>query len=248
MATRIPSKLKDDSIVEAICEIRFECKELPEIVLGRLSDCNQWGKYNTKRLPVANIPEAIRIQDANLRFSPVIELLHKDGHDRIRIGGNVISLHIAGKYCGWEKYKGQLDTLFACLFEKLSHVNISRIGFRYVNALTSARHQINVVNDLKINITAGGNQLEGQVNLNYLLGYSPNHIAMTRIATTNFVDGPLLKGASVIVDIDVFTPPGIKMADVDEMKLWTKDAHKYEKIAFFSLFSDESLKNLVEEW
>ena len=146
MATRIPSKLKDDSIVEAICEIRFECKELPEIVLGRLSDCNQWDKYDTKRLPAANIPEAVRAQDANLHFSPVIELLHKDGYNRIRIGGNVISLHIAGKYCGWKKYKEQLDTLFTCLFDKLSNVSISRIGFRYVNALTAARHKINVVN------------------------------------------------------------------------------------------------------
>lgn len=248
MATRIPSKLKDDSIVEAICEIRFECKELPEIVLGRLSDCNPWEKYNTNRLFVADIPEAIRTQEPSLRYSPAIELLHKGGHDRIRIGGNVISLHIAGKYCGWEKYKEQLDTLFTCLFEKLSNVNISRIGFRYVNALTAARHQVKVVNDLKINITAGGNQLNGQVNLNYALEFSPNHIAMTRIATSNFVDSPLLKDASVIVDIDVFTPPGIKMTDVDEMKLWIKDAHNYEKLAFFSLFSDESLKNLVEEW
>jgi len=33
-----PEKLRDDCIVEAICELRFDTSELAEVVVGRLTD------------------------------------------------------------------------------------------------------------------------------------------------------------------------------------------------------------------
>jgi hypothetical protein len=43
LVIRIPKKLKDDPIVEALFEVRFTSKEVvPEVVLGKLASREEW--------------------------------------------------------------------------------------------------------------------------------------------------------------------------------------------------------------
>lgn len=247
---QIPNKLKEDSIIEALCEVRFSCRELTEIVVGRLGDCESWRAFNAQRLPLANIPEAIKAADSNLKFQPIFELRSSDGIRRVRIGGNVISFHIsgAGNYCGWNKFEPQLESLFRCLFEKLNEVSVSRLGFRYVNALRETKHLISSVNNLNINITADETSIDGHVNLNYLIKNDDSHQTMTRIASPFFVQGALPPETSIVIDIDVTTPDGLIIKNAEDVVAWTRTAHKFEKEAFFKLIPQNVLKQIVEEW
>lgn len=71
--TRVPKKLKNDSIVDAICELRFDCKELreaPELVVGFLASNSAWRGFERQKLPAADIPEQIRTTDPNLQNQP----------------------------------------------------------------------------------------------------------------------------------------------------------------------------------
>lgn len=61
-------RLKDDPIVEALLDVRFETKELPEVVIGRLSEMGEWHKLVKTRLPTADIPLAFRNANAQMRF------------------------------------------------------------------------------------------------------------------------------------------------------------------------------------
>lgn len=250
MTLKIPKKLKADSIIEALCEVRFSCRELSEIIVGRLGDCQQWQSYELERLPFADIPEAIRALDPNLKFQPTLELRNPDGLRRVRIGGSVVSFHLsgAGSYCGWKEFEPQLEGLFHCLFEKLTEVSVVRIGFRYVNALTAEKHLIPSLNNLSIGITAGGAAIDGHVNLNYRIQSDDSHETMIRIASPIFVQGGLPSETTAVIDIDVATPDGLVMTSAEEVSTWTRTAHDLEKQAFFSLIPQDILNQIVEEW
>ena len=147
-----PDRLRDDALVEAICEFRFECREVTEIVIGRLSDNAEWSSYSVERLPSSSIPSAIRENDPNLRFEPTLQLRSEDGRYLAKIGGRVISFHNVQSYCGWEQFQPKLNALIDFIFSRLTELSITRIGFRYVNALTPERHKIANLNELNLSL------------------------------------------------------------------------------------------------
>jgi uncharacterized protein (TIGR04255 family) len=112
---RIPAKLKDDSILEALCEIRFACDQPPEIAVGKLIDCVDWPDSQIVRLPEADIPSQIRSSDPNLRYRALFERLSSTRQWRFRVGGQSVSLHVAAPYPRWAEFSKSLETTFACL-------------------------------------------------------------------------------------------------------------------------------------
>lgn len=242
-----PLKLKNDAIIEALCEARFECDEMPEIIIGRLSDSKYWQEFTIHRLPISDIPTPIRIADENLKFQPVVELRHRDGTHVVKIGGNVISYHILNKYCGWEKLQPELDKMIRVLYEKIEKTKIIRLGFRYINALLPSKHFIDRINSLNINIDIAGTELQENYNLNYLKKYSETHGAMIKIVSPMFVKGNLPVETSAVIDIDVYTQAGYLETKIDNVLTWITLAHDYEKDAFFNLIPKKILEKLKED-
>ena len=241
-----PQKLKDDSIIEAICHFQFQTAELPEIVIGRLTDVEAWKGFTQTRLPVSDIPAPIRAHDENLRYEPTIQLCNADNSRLVRIGGNVISYHIVGKYCGWESYQPELDIVINALIEKIEGVSVIRCGFRYLNALTKDRHHVENLHSLSITLEVAGANLLGPVNLNFLIQNSDTHQTLTRIASPYFVKGTIPETTVAVVDVDVFTLPGFETSDSKQLSKWVEDAHNFEKDAFFSLIPEDAIAKLVE--
>src|SRR2546427_129180 len=104
----IPAKLKQDAIVEAIFEIRFDTSTIPEVLLGRLADYAPWKAFEQRRLPAYEIPDPVRQVDPNLRYTPVFELQHAAGQRSVRIGAHVLSYHQLAPYVGWPAFKPEL--------------------------------------------------------------------------------------------------------------------------------------------
>lgn len=243
----LPKKLKDDSIIEALCELRFETDELPEITLGRLSDSGPWKEFNKGRLPPSEIPTNLKMSDAQLKYQADIEFRSSDNEQLVKIGANVISIHRLVQYPGWKVFKPEILNVLNILFKSLPNVKIVRTGFRYINALTSKRHLITDINDLNLVFNVAENKLLGPLNINFLEENSEEHATMTRIATPNFVSGNIPKDASVVIDLDVFSPNTFQSSDINEMSEWIENAHDYEKQAFFRLLTKDILSKLVEE-
>src|SRR5437879_12277215 len=143
MATRgkpIPTKLKHDAIVEAVFEVRFDTTTLPEIFFGRLADYEPWKSFEQRRMPAHEIPAVLREADPNLRYQPVFELAAPAEHRAVRIGQHVLSYHRTAPYVGWAHFQPELNALVAALFAKADDPAITRLGFRYINALTTDLH------------------------------------------------------------------------------------------------------------
>lgn len=247
MASRgkpVPKKLKNDAIVEAIFEMRFETTRIPEILFGRLADYGPWKELTQRRLPTYDIPAALRQVDPNLRFQAVFEL---SGEQRaVRIGPQVISYHRTVPYIGWERFWPELQQTITGLFETAGGLVIRRLGLRYLNALRPDLHGIASVADLDLNINVASARVAGNVNLNFTADVASNAACMVRIATTDFVQGNLPPNTSVYVDVDVFTKEGFETKERRAVENWVTAAHDKEKEQFFRLLTDRSIEALKE--
>jgi len=245
-----PQKLKKDSIAEAICEVRFECQEsasIPEILVGKLTDFEDWKSFQKIRLSVMDIPAPIRALNPDLRRQPVMELREEGGPKIVKIGANVLSLHRKAPYAGWERFRPEIYRFVEFLFGSFQDFRCTRLGIRYINIFTREDHGVESVKDLNYQVTLDGKELTSPQNINYQILKHDNHNILVRVASPEFVSGTQKDICSALVDLDVFTPDDWRGGDRDDAEKWIEDAHTYEKYEFFKLFTPKMKSLLVEE-
>jgi uncharacterized protein (TIGR04255 family) len=241
-----PERLEPDALLEAIVEVRFQTDELAEITVGKLTESEMWGNYRRSRLPIADIPQPVRDADPVLRFAPIIEMVRTDGLRAVKIGGKVISYHITKVYPGWSIFRPEIHNVIAFVDEKIGAINFVRIGFRYVNVFSRARHSVAGFEDTKLAITLSGHTISEKVNLNYIRSEDDADIAV-KIATPGFVSGPLPSDFSLFFDIDLSTKEGFVATSRNVVEDWVERAHAREKEEFFDLLTDAVIAKLTPE-
>lgn len=249
MTDTLPKKLKNDAILEAVLEVRFEpdASLLPEIVFGRFADAEAWRSFRQARLPTADIPAPIRRADATLRYQPSIEFISPDGGVSIRIGPQVLAYSRRGKYPGWGQFGAELEGAVEHLYRVVPKLHVSRLGLRYINALRSDVHEIRSFSDMDIAIAVAGQSLSSNLNLNFKAEVGTNFESMSRIATIDLAEGSIPDSATVIVDVDVYTARSFAARDVTAVKEWVLDAHQKEKDTFFKILGKTATERLRED-
>ena len=244
----IPAKLKDDAIVEAVVEIRFDMptRTIPEIFFGRLAEYEPWRGFEQRPMPASQIPGPLRRVDPNLRYQPVFELAATDSGRTVRIGPQVLSYHRLTPYVGWEKFKPELEEAIAGLFSKSGGLNVRRLGLRYMNALRTDVHGIGSISDLDLSLSIAGESVSGNVNVNFTTEVGNDTACTVRIATPDFVQGTLPPKTSVYIDVDVFTKDNFKTKDQTTVTNWIEFAHAKEKEQFFRLLTARTVDSLKE--
>ncbi|WP_322001640.1 TIGR04255 family protein [Marinobacter alexandrii] len=244
-----PRKLKEDAILEALCEIRLQAPaNVPEeLVIGRLIDCGPWKDWQLNRLPNSNIPYPIRQAEEGLRYQPTVELRKSSGDRLVKVGPYSFSYHFVGSYPGWDVVKPELDEAIEAVFRHVSGVVVKRLGLRYINGMDSERHQVSSVADLDLSVCVGGENVSSSLNLNFVKSSSDAHTVMTRVASKEFVKGQVGNSVSTVIDVDVFTPPEFEASQQNQVKDWVEHAHDFEKDAFFALLSNEHIDSLREQ-
>jgi uncharacterized protein (TIGR04255 family) len=245
---RIPERLKEDAVIEAVLEIRFDSTEaIPEITVGRLADRLEWKNFRRHRLPISELPEQIRLSDPNLRVQPIIELVAPDGIRTVKIGTNVLSFHNTKRYLGWDAaLKNELNSTVEFLFSKVDGIKVRRIGLRYINGLTEEKHFVkSAASDLNIGITLKDKPLTGPFNLNFIVD-NGKLVTVTRIATKGMVQGDIPVNLSAYIDIDTSTQDGFISENKDEVNQIIEDAHTVLKTAFFDLLPEKVIKRLED--
>ena len=162
----LPRKLKKDSVVEALFEVRFDSGELEEVVVGKLASHPVWKSFPSNRLPVADIPAPLRRADPNLAYQALLERRNPEGTRVIKIGDRVFSYHALHPYPGWEVFEPELSGAIECAFATAEDFTAKRLGFRYINLLTPD-HRVGGVKTLNFDVTVAGAPLDAPINLNY---------------------------------------------------------------------------------
>jgi len=242
----LPEKLKIDSIAEAVCEIRFDSEEVPELILGKLAAIDVWKGYEAQRLPIADMPATMRINDPHLRHQAIMQLTSEEDNRIVRLGTNMLAYNNIGKYAGWDAYYTDIKRVTKALFEAIPNIKITRLGLRYINALNKGDHRISSINDLKMRVEVGDEVLTDNINLNYKKVFKDSHEVFVRLSTPSLlkqVDVDL----NVLVDLDLYSQDVSNLQELDGVNKWIDEAHTFEKKEFFSLFPEDVLTEIVEK-
>ena len=241
----MPMRLHPDAVLEAAVEVRFDSTDIPEVVVGRLTDSRLWEDFQQSRTPMADIPQSIRDSDQNLRYQPTIELRRPDGLRAIKIGGHVVSYHVVTTYPGWAGFESEIRTTIEEIYAKIKGVSFIRIGLRYINAFEPSKHHISGISDTNLSVTLNDVKITNSFNLNYTKTEG-SHVVTARIATSDIVTGALPPGFSLLFDIDIATSESYTSSDLSVTMAWITHAHSIEKREFFALLPASLISRLIK--
>ena len=245
----LPNHLKNDAIIEANFETRFDADpaSISEVLIGRLADFSDWRGYTQRRLPTADIPAALRRADPNLRYQPAVDLISPDGITTVRIGPQSLAYSRRAPYPGWGDYGPRAASVIDVLFAIVPAAKITRLGLRYIDALRSDVHEIAGMQSLNLSVMVNKKPLTDSLNLNYKSPVFDGSSCTVRLATRDFAQGQIPENTSVITDIDVFTDDPYMGKTAIDAKNWLTAAHLEAKERFFQLLTEDSIAKLKKD-
>ncbi len=183
-------------------------------------------------------PEALRVQDANLRYQPT-HRLHA-GNQSLGIGPRSVAFAVAKPYPGWIQWSSFFRSVLDLILSTSAIAHTERVGLRYIN-LFSGR----ILERLNLQISVTGTRLTGEpTNLRTEIQGS----GITRVLQVANSAGVTVNGKAIrasVVDIDCvlnIEEDGESFGEV----YWdiVTNAHEKEKTLFFSLLTDEFVNSL----
>ncbi|MEL6549974.1 MAG: TIGR04255 family protein [Pseudomonadota bacterium] len=247
---KIPKKLINDSIVDAVFEVRFESSEqvtAPNLIVGYLAGNSDWKSRVKAKLPVSDIPDQFRMSDPNLRHQATLELADPESNQSIKLGEAVASTSRQGEYPGWGTMVRDISEMLEHSFKALEDFRVVRVGMRYINVLVPDIHFIDDVHSLNFELQVGGTKLEDELNINFKRDIgSTTHTV--RIASKAFVKAMNPESGVALIDIDSWSVDPKDIETPSSILNWAEKAHIQEKEIFFSLIPEAVLTDIVKEW
>lgn len=127
--------MTSDPIMEAIFEIRFTSSNdaVSSVLLGVLLNSFKSRFTNIERLPINDVPLAIRKITPNLQYAPDHRL--KGENEVVQVGGNNLSIAVTRPYPGWDVFNPFILEVLG-IAESVGVIEtVSRVAFRYINLI-----------------------------------------------------------------------------------------------------------------
>lgn len=130
-------KLSNDSIVEALFELRFSSTlAMPSSALAGLLYAKLRPEYpKFEELPAASIPEDVRSKDSRFRYSPTHRIT--GGNYSVSIGDSVFTVSCRKPYGHWEAFKPRIMRVLQEVKEIGVVASVERTGLRYINIISN---------------------------------------------------------------------------------------------------------------
>ena len=238
---KIPTKITPCPIIEAIIEIRFDSDLPPEAVFGVFYNIFKTQYERIEKLPILQLPEALRLKDPNLVFQPHYKL--HDNNFILQLGPKVLSLANANTYVGWDKLSEKIKEIFKSVDSLKILKKINRLGIRYINFF-----ELNIFEKINLVLSFSNQPWEAhQTTFKSTLvknGYSTN-IQILNNATVHTSNQR--KNGSVI-DIDTYFEDKQETDILSNKNDLIEKAHKEEKRLFFSLLKEDFMNSFKIEY
>lgn len=238
---RLPTRIKPCPIVEAAVEMRFVSNEpwrnMPGLLAPRLR-----GRYpQDSELPLAGMPEAVRLQDPNLAFQPLVQ--YESPKFLFRFGPRAATLITRpNQYPGWQLFRDELHWLWSQMADAQFVREGERLGMRYVDFFKE-----DIFLKLILNISVDDKAIRG-VEQTYSV-VVPDGDATARLVLANAAllrTGQEARKGSVL-DLDVWR----RLTSEDffaEARTHIERLHDINKRLFFGLLKPDFLATLNPEY
>jgi len=138
-----------------------------------------------EKLPILQLPEALRSTDPNLIYKPHYRL--RKGEYTVQIGPKVFSFANIEEYVGWNTFSTEIGNRFEKLFKLGIIKSIGRFGLRYINLFSD----MNIYEKSTLKIHLGeSNQYGNQINLTMAM---PMGGFLSKLVMVNGITGGALE-------------------------------------------------------
>lgn len=238
----LPKQISPCPINQAVVEIRFNSSLPPDAIFGVVFNKLKDSYKVADRLPILQLPEAVRNEDSNLLFQPHYKLL-KDYYI-LQIGPKVLSLSIIDQnYTTWESYYSEIQEVF----EKINEIGfiseVLRVGLRYINLFID-----DIWENININVKIINDEIHSnEIFVRTVLDKGNYKVNLQTGNQLKLEDNKQVVGRASVIDIDTFIQ-GEKIEFFENMNSILEESHSVEKEIFFGLLKDDFLKSLNPEY
>lgn len=237
----LPKQISPCPINEAVVELRFKSKLPSDAIFGVVFNELKDRYSKALKLPILQLPEAVRTDDPKLAFQPHYRLL-KDSY-ALQVGPRVVSIAITdASYTTWESYRSEIEHVFNRV-KKLGFISeVTRVGIRYINLFPG-----NIWKDLRVHLSVGDAEInEEEVYVRTALNREDFKVLL-QIVNHLSAEGAGSETVVTAVDIDTFLErPHIDF--FDKMDDILERGHDIEKEVFFEILEPKFLSELSPEY
>lgn len=246
---RLPLRLENDPILEALFEVRFQNSEnvpVSELLPGMLFPQVKGELPTLQALFPPQIPREIIRKDPNLQYSASHRMSGKQFS--VSIGERVFSVSCSAPYVGWPSFKSKILTYVRMLKDTGLANEIGRFSLKYINFISIDDFE-QPYDALSASLNLGGydlTKLNAQVTTEILEGDCLNIVKILPNVLVELAGSKEPKHG-LILDVDsIYEDPG--MPFWENLESLIDSVRSVEKHIFFSLLSENGLQKFKPVW
>ena len=237
----LPKILDPCPVVEASIEIRYSTELPGDAVFGVLyAEISKQFPTSLTKLPILQVPEAVRMSDPNLIYQPHYLLsVPSQGNVSVSIGPKVILFSNVQPYIGWNKFFKFVSDALTLIANTTIFDSVERVGLRYIDIFKDTA----LLGRIHTELIITGDLILTEPTTIRIERTDGTYTLILQIASNADIKSPTINGKGSIIDIDCIYlfPPGSNdffsvYADIIEI------SHQKEKSTFFSLLKDDFLQ------
>jgi len=241
---KLPKILEREPLVDAVFEVRLSgTLQLPEILPGfLLYELGRTTKLT--RLPAADIPRPLRVDNPDLQFAP-IQRLEWDNYF-IAFGDSNVVISCKLPYPKWPEFKAAILDITSKIAKVELGGRVDRYSVKYVN-LIEARTFADQVQKIHMDIKLGDVQVKDDhmsLQVHCREGDIIHILSVVTGAQAQMPDGNLVSGILVDVDsIRVVSVPDFG-AFAANLELGLEELRQANKAKFFGCLTDATIQEM----
>ena len=250
MSTKIPKRLRQEPLIEAIWQVQFDPpgdQSIGEILPGILFSALQPEQAGLRlvRLPAAEIPPMVAQNDPNLRYAARFRIEAPDWPFLVQIGDRIVTLNCRTPYAGWEHFKERIISLIEVLEGTGLIPAPQRHSLRYIDLLTLEPPP--ALDSLQLHIRIGDQDIEKRPLQLRVEVLEEHWTHVLQFATPAKVGLPEGERTGTLVDLE--TVANTTEADWSMLRDGLEALHKASKVMFFEkVLTPEAVEKMDPEY
>jgi uncharacterized protein (TIGR04255 family) len=245
---RLPTRLKQEPLIDAVFELRFDSKVRASSILpGLLYSGLDGVKEAVTKLPQSELPTVMRDADPALAFAPLVNFLWQHKFV-VFVGDRSVGVACRLPYPGWATFRAAIEAVGGVLRGCDFISTVTRYSLKYVDLLPRAEIA-SQVKGLDLQLTVGEHRLLAEpctVRIEVPRGEVINLVQITIGGQVQLVNDPTPRsGAVVDVDSIVNVQGGVPIGMyVDAVQNRLDEIHETNKRLFFECLTHDMLQEL----
>ncbi|MGN7985170.1 TIGR04255 family protein [Burkholderia sp. 22313] len=239
---KLPTRLKSEPIVDAMFEVRFDTKaSVASILPGYLFA--SLGADKVENTAAANLPEAFRRSDPNLRAMAIVKVYW--GKFYVLVGDESLAVGCQLPYPGWPEFRAALLRVFEVVGGLNLIDQVKRCSTKYVDLLATGGG----LDQMNLDIQLGGHTLSTETTTlrTELVHDKWLHIVNAISSAQIVITGTNENRDGAVLDIDtihVLSTPVAYKEFLETLPVLAEDIHQANKELFFQCLKKSTIESL----